>query len=167
MDYFDKEEVFHTPERPRTKLDDKACKYIEDCLERNRQKIAEGNRKQCMDLTRVWQVLREDMGYDMCYATVTAYAREYAARREPAKSRECFIRQYHPAGEECQFDWGDVKLKIHGWRLTVRMTVFTLPTVTTARLISFSGRIRWPSWNLTATTSTTLAAFLRGWSMTT
>lgn len=47
--------------------------------------------------------------------------------REPAKSRECFIRQYHPAGEECQFDWGDVKLKIHGRRLTVRMTVFTLP----------------------------------------
>lgn len=50
MAYFDREEVFHTPERPRTKLDDKACKYIEDCLERNRQKIAEGNRKQCMDL---------------------------------------------------------------------------------------------------------------------
>ncbi len=47
--------------------------------------------------------------------------------REPAKSRECFIHQYHPAGEECQFDWGDVKLKIHGRRLTVRMTVFTLP----------------------------------------
>ena len=127
MAYFDREEVFHTPERPRTKLDDKACKYIEDCLERNRQKIAEGNRKQCMDLTRVWQVLREDMGYDMCYATVTAYAREYAARQEPSKSHECFIRQYHPAGEECQFDWGDVKLKIRGRKLTVRMAVFTLP----------------------------------------
>lgn len=127
MAYFDREEVFHTPERPRTKLDDKACKYIEDCLERNRQKIAEGNRKQCMDLTRVWQVLREDMGYDMCYATVTAYAREYTARQEPSKSRECFIRQYHPAGEECQFDWGDVKLRIRGRKLTVRMAVFTLP----------------------------------------
>ena len=127
MAYFNKEEVFHTPERPRTKLDENARKYIEDCLERNRQKIAEGNRKQCMDLTRVWQVLREDMGYDMCYATVTAYAREYTARQEPSKSKECFIRQYHPAGEECQFDWGDVKLKIHGRQLTVRMAVFTLP----------------------------------------
>ena len=63
----------------------------------------------------------------MCYAMVTAYAREYAARQKPSKSKECFIRQYHPAGEECQFDWGDVKLKIHGRNLTVRMAVFTLP----------------------------------------
>lgn len=53
MAYFDSTEVFHTPERPRTKPDDKACKYIEDCQERNCKKIVKGNRKHCMDLTRV------------------------------------------------------------------------------------------------------------------
>ena len=43
--YYSKEEEFHTPQRERTKLDAKARQYIEDCLEENKRKIAEGNRK--------------------------------------------------------------------------------------------------------------------------
>ena len=43
------------------------------------------------------------------------------------RRQECYIRLYHPAGEECQFDWGDVKLKIGSRAVTVRMAVFTLP----------------------------------------
>lgn len=125
--YYSKEEEFHTPQRERTKLDAKARQYIEDCLEENKRKIAEGNRKQCMDLQRVWEILCEDMGYTFCYSTVTAYARSYVSRQVPKKSKECYIRQYHPAGEECQFDWGDVKLKIGSRAVTVRMAVFTLP----------------------------------------
>ncbi len=103
--YVSSKEVFRTPERPRTKLDEAACKYIEECLEQNRKKIAEGNRKQCMDLQRVWEILRDEMGYTFCYSSVTAYAREYVSKMEPQKSKECYVRQFHPAGEECQFDW--------------------------------------------------------------
>lgn len=126
-EYANSQEVYHTPERKRTKLDEAARKYIEECMERNRQKKLEGNRKQCMDLQRVWQILREEKGYDFCYSTVTAYAREYVARQEPPKSTVPSIRQYHPAGEECQFDWGEVKLKIHGKPMKLRMAVFALP----------------------------------------
>ena len=125
--YYSKEEEFHAPQRERTKLDARARQYIEDRLEDNKRKIAEGNRKQCMDLQRIWEILCEEMGYTFCYSTVTAYARQYALRQAPKKSKECYIRQYHPAGEECQFDWGDVKLKINGKAVTVRMAVFTLP----------------------------------------
>ena len=87
--------------------------------------MAETNRKQCMDLQRIWEILCEEMGYTFCYSTVTAYARQYALRQAPKKSKECYIRQYHPAGEECQFDWGDVKLNQRqrrvlrsAWRVT-------------------------------------------------
>ena len=40
---------------------------------------------------------------------------------------ECFIRQWHPAGEECQFDWGEVKLCIAGRWMKLRMAAFALP----------------------------------------
>ena len=40
---------------------------------------------------------------------------------------ECFIRQWHPAGEECQFDWGEMKLCIAGRWMKLRMAAFALP----------------------------------------
>ena len=128
--YARSEDKFRTPIRRRTKLDKTACDFIEQCIQENKDKVADNNRKQCKDSLMVWRILREQMGYDISYSSVTAYTRDYIARAEPAKpqkSIECFVRQYHPAGKECQFDWGDVKLKIHGQAITVRMAVFTLP----------------------------------------
>ena len=72
--YYSKEEEFHTPQRERTKLDAKARQYIEDRLEDNKRKIAEGNRKQCMDLQRIWGILFEDMDYTFCYSSAQAHS---------------------------------------------------------------------------------------------
>lgn len=130
LDYTSQKDEFHTPERQRTKLDAEACKFIEGWLETNKRRKILGEGKQCIDMQEVWRLLTQEKGYDICYSTVTAYAREYVAREEAKKlpkSKECFIRQFHPAGEECQFDWGDVKLKIGGKKLTVRMAAFVLP----------------------------------------
>lgn len=129
-EYCSRKDAFNTPERKRTKLDKPACDYIEACLESNARKKAENNRKQCVYLEKVWRELRDVKGYDICYSTVTAYARDYIMRKEAEnhpKSKECFIRQYHPAGEECQFDWGEVKLVIDGKKIKVRIAVFALP----------------------------------------
>lgn len=129
-EYYNSEDKFNTPERSRTVLDAKACQFIEHWLEINRQRKACGEQKQCIDMQEVWRQLTEEQGYTMSYATVTAYAREYTARQNAAKeskAKECFIRQYHPAGEECQFDWGDVKLKIGGRKMVLRMAAFVLP----------------------------------------
>ena len=123
------QDTFQTPLRERTKLDGQALDFIESCVRDNERKKADGNRKQCMDMQKVWDVLSNDMGYDICYSTVTAYARDYRARLAGGggKVHECFIRQFHPAGEECQFDWGEVKLCIAGRRMKLRMAAFALP----------------------------------------
>ena len=128
--YMSAKDDFKTPERRRTKLDDVACKYIDEWIATNKQRKASGEGKQCIDMHEVWRLLVQEKGYDVCYSTVTAYARGYEARQESkgqTDGKECFIRQFHPAGEECQFDWGDVKLRIGGKKMTVRMAAFVLP----------------------------------------
>ena len=129
LEYARHQDTFQTPPRERTKLDAKARDFIESCIRDNERKKAEGNRKQCMDMQKVWDVLCNDMGYGICYSTVTAYARDYRARLAGGgeKAHECFIRQWHPAGEECQFDWGEVKLCIAGRWMKLRMAAFALP----------------------------------------
>ena len=129
LEYARHQDTFQTPPRERTKLDGKARDFIESCIRDNERKKSEGNRKQCMDMQKVWDILKGDMGYGVCYSTVTAYARDYRARLACGgeKVHECFIRQWHPAGEECQFDWGEVKLCIAGRWMKLRMAAFALP----------------------------------------
>ena len=109
-EYFRTKDAFNTPVREHYKLDAQARAYIESCIRENERKKQENNRKQCMDMQKAWEILHDDMGYDICYSTVTAYAREYRASLAGGgtKVHECFVRQWHPAGEECQFDWGEV-----------------------------------------------------------
>ena len=128
-EYFRAKDAFNTPVREHYKLDALARAYIESCIRENERKKQENNRKQCMDMQKVWEILHDDMGYDVCYSTVTAYAREYRASLAGGgtKVHECFVRQWHPAGEECQFDWGEVKLVIGGRRMKLRMAAFALP----------------------------------------
>lgn len=128
-EYFRTKDAFNTPVREHYKLDAQARAYIESCIRENERKKQENNRKQCMDMQKAWEILHDDMGYDICYSTVTAYAREYRASLAGGgtKVHECFVRQWHPAGEECQFDWGEVKLVIGGRRMKLRMAAFALP----------------------------------------
>lgn len=127
-DYVRHGEKFHTPERHRTKLDDTAREFIESRIDINESERSTSLHKQRTGMFKVWRTLCGEMGYGISYSTVTAYAREYRARRYgPKKGKECFIKQYHPAGEECQFDWGDVCLVIHGHSMKLRMAAFVLP----------------------------------------
>ena len=127
--YFRTKDAFNTPVREHYKLLPEVRAYIESAIRENERKKQENNRKQCIDMQKVWDILRNDMGYDISYSSVTAYAREYRASLAGGgtKVHECFIRQYHPAGEECQFDWGEVKLYIGGRRMKLRMAAFALP----------------------------------------
>ncbi len=128
-EYFRTKDAFNTPVREHYKLDAQARAYIEFCIRQNERKKQENNRKQCIDMQKVWEILHDDMGYDICYSTVTVYAREYRVSLAggATKVHECFVRQWHPAGEECQFDWGEVKLVIGGRRMKLRMAAFVLP----------------------------------------
>ena len=127
--YFNNGEKFKIPEREKQKLTPEICRFIEARIRDNEEKIRHNNRKQCEDMKTVHRKLLAQ-GYDVCYSSVTGYARTYKARlrrSDPEVMKECFIRQYHLAGEECQFDWGDVKLYIGGKLMTLKIAVSCLP----------------------------------------
>ncbi len=42
------------------------------------------------------------------------------------KPKDVFVKQYYEPGEECEFDWGEVKLRIGGKPVTFTMAVFAL-----------------------------------------
>ena len=59
-------------------------------------------------------------GYKVGYTTVCNYIRDYEN-----KGKESFIKQVYQPGEKCEFDWGEVKIKIEGILQTFNLAVFT------------------------------------------
>lgn len=47
------------------------------------------------------------------------------AKSSRSTSTEALIRQSYYPGESCEFDWGEVKLKINGQQVKLQMAVFT------------------------------------------
>ena len=67
----------------------------------------------------IWELLKEQ-GYEIGYTTVCNYIRSQQS------IPESYIRQQYAPGGVCEFDWGEVKLKIDGiWRV-YQIAVFTL-----------------------------------------
>lgn len=60
------------------------------------------------------------LGYDIGYTTLCNQININLSAR-----KEAFIRQLYNPGEECEFDWGEVKLEIGGSLQTLYMAVFT------------------------------------------
>ncbi len=53
-------------------------------------------------------------GFHISYPSVCKYIASYAKQKQEPKSGEAFIRGYYPAGESCEFDWGEAKLYLDG-----------------------------------------------------
>lgn len=96
---------------------------IDDCLEQNKRKRASGLRKQCMLGKDIYDFVLEK-GFKVSYSGVCKYIRE-AGHPKATESSEAFIRGFYPAGESCEFDWGEVKLYIAGKLCRLYMAVFT------------------------------------------
>ena len=62
-------------------------------------------------------------GADMCLAIRPKYPLRKVERSKP---KEVFIKQYYEPGEECEFDWGEVKLRIAAKQVAFTMAVFAL-----------------------------------------
>jgi len=105
--------------RKKAKLTIEILKEINYCLDKNKEKISQGLRKQIMKKIDVYDYL-EKKGYSIGYTTVCNYI-----RHEEALGKEAFIKQIYNPGEVCEFDWGDVKLYISGKLQTLNMAVFT------------------------------------------
>lgn len=108
----------------RTRLTDDACQEIEYWLHENARRRQTGMRKQCLKRQDIHRALVEK-GFDISYSSVCKYIQR--RKQEKAnKPKEAFIKQYYEPGEECEFDWGEVKLRIGGKPVTFTMAVFAL-----------------------------------------
>lgn len=92
---------------------------IDECLSSNMRKCVEGMHKQQLKGIDIHQLL-EKKGYKIGYTTICNYI-----RNKKNKSREAFIRQRYKAGSICEFDWGEIKIKLNGSIQVLHMAVFT------------------------------------------
>ncbi len=116
---------YSTPERTCRVVTEEIKSIIRDCLEDNRRKRATGMRKLQMNNKDIHALLLSK-GHHVSYPSVCNHVTRISASMGPAPSAEVFIRREHPAGDECEFDWGEVPLVIAGQRRKFQMAVFTL-----------------------------------------
>ena len=86
------------------------------------------NRKTVTRYVREYEAsIREDpeKGYNISYSSVCKYIQRRKAEKSK-KPKDVFVKQYYEPGKECEFDWGEVKLRIGGKPVTFTMAVFAL-----------------------------------------
>ena len=107
-----------------TRMTEPVCAEIEYWLQENAKRRQTGMRKQCLKKQDIHRVFIEK-GFNISYSSVC----KYIQRRKTEKSKkpkDVFVKQYYEPGQECEFDWGEVKLRIGGKPVTFTMAVFAL-----------------------------------------
>lgn len=107
-----------------TKLTEDVTREIEFWLQENARRRQTGMRKQCLKRQDIHRALIEK-GFDISYSSVCKYIQRRKAEKSK-KPKEVFVKQYYEPGEECEFDWGEIKLRIDGKPVTFTMAVFAL-----------------------------------------
>lgn len=108
-----------TLNRRKRKLNEQVTTLLDEYIASNAKKRSEGLVKQVMRKIDMHAAL-ENKGIEIGYTTVCNYV-----RHQLAKNKEVYIRQTHPPGFSCQFDWAESKLIIAGKRQKVYMAIFT------------------------------------------
>lgn len=98
---------------------------IDKCLQENKTKRRNGLRKQCMFKCDIHEHLL-DKGHIISYSSVCNYIRGVEKAEAEQRHHTAFIRQHYAAGDVCEFDWGEVILKIKGVSRKYYIALFTL-----------------------------------------
>ena len=112
--------------RPARVLTEEVVKEIERWIKENERRLGNGMRKQCLKKKDIYRELVAK-GLNVSYPTVCRYISEKKKGTKPFGNRDVYLRIRHEPGEECQFDWGEVKLFIDGKQETLMMAVFAFP----------------------------------------
>ena len=107
-----------------TRMTDAVRAEIDYWLEENAKRRLTGMRKQCLKRQDIHLALIEK-GFSISYSSVCKYIQK-RKEEKTKKPKDVFIRQYYEPGQECEFDWGEVKLRIGGKPVTFTMAVFAL-----------------------------------------
>jgi len=107
---------YDTSNRKKTKLTEELMARIEFYVKENETKRAEGKAKQQMKKIDIYEELINE-GFSISYPSVCN-----AVRGLYQKNKEAYIKQEYQLGDQCEFDWGDVKLKIAGKNRVLQMS---------------------------------------------
>lgn len=124
-DYLSMVPRYRGSSRPPRVLTDAVIKEIDRWLKENDRRSRNGMRKQCLKKKDIHRELASK-GFKVSYPTVCRYIRR-KQENKPARPTDVYLRIRHAPGEECQFDWGEVKLFIAGKQESLMMAVFAFP----------------------------------------
>ena len=106
-------------ERPKRVMTPEIEQKIVQHLQENKEKRGMGLRKQVKKPVDIFDALEAE-GVEISYSTVLR-----TIRRLEKRTKEAFIKGSYLPGDICEFDWGEVTVKIKGkWR-KLQMAVFT------------------------------------------
>lgn len=111
---------YNTKNRGKRKLTTEIIQEIDRYLQENDQKRRTGKSKQIVKSIDIWELLQAS-GHDIGYTVVCDYI-----QMKKAGNQEAFIRQEYNPGENCEFDWCDIKLTISGVERKLYLAVFTM-----------------------------------------
>ena len=104
---------------PKRKVTPEIIERIKELLKINEENRNLGLYKQQLKMIDIYEDL-ESRGYDIGYTTICNLIKELSD-----KPKEAFIRQTYELGEDCEFDWGELTLKIKGELKKYQLAVFT------------------------------------------
>jgi hypothetical protein len=111
---------YNAKNRGKRKLTTEIIQEIDRHLRENDEKRRTGKRKQIVKGIDIWEMLQAS-GHDIGYTVVC----DYILLKKSGK-QEAFIRQEYNPGENCEFDWCDIKITIGGIERTLYLAVFTM-----------------------------------------
>ena len=106
--------------RGKRKLNTEIVEAIDGYLQENQKKRLTGKRKQVLKKIDIWELLQAS-GHDIGYTVVCDYI-----RLQESGNKEAFIRQEYEPGENCEFDWCEIRLTIAGVDRKLFLAVFTM-----------------------------------------
>jgi len=119
QDYSSSPPIYSSKNREKKKLTQEIETVIKLQLEENEQKKRTGLGKQIKRKIDIHEYLL-NQGFQIGYTTVCNYIRDIQLRH-----LEAYIKQVYLPGEECEFDWAEVKLYIAGILKRFYQAVFT------------------------------------------
>lgn len=119
QDYVSSPPTYDSQNRFKRKLTEEVEDMIKVQLDENQRKRQEGLRKQIKRKIDIHEHLLKE-GCQIGYTTVCNYI-----RNKELRNQEAYIKQLYVPGEECEFDWAELKLEIGGVKRRLYLAVFT------------------------------------------
>jgi transposase len=110
---------YDSTSRSSRKVTEALRERVQAFLTENAEKRSRGQQKQQLKVCDLHEMLQTE-GYDLGYSRLCALVNDLE-QTVP----ESFIRQTYALGEVCEFDWGEVKLRLAGMLTRLQMAIFT------------------------------------------